>query len=327
MSFFTKKASLLTKLQGFTPANRDATVKLKNIATGQEVERKPFLDGTLTVRNLDPGMYEMVVRHPNLVNPIETKRIRLFPQKRPTYVPIRVPADLFRDNPIRDIPDADLSPVQQTATTVRTNLQPLESKGPGEVIRAEDWNTLVGAVSDLSGAVLELTELVTPQGHDHPEIAEKINEVQGNLQRFAEAFGKNVLELQRQLEAEQLEDSVSDFADKAGPDQSNGIRTKYANLLDNIKNNNQATTPVFTARLAHFGNQILADIQDVAANKGDGAEAFLADESVVAIQNVAMQYVDAGTQTQPDQELNTYRRTNTALKGRKFGLVRKGRGV
>ena len=322
MSVITRKASLLTKLQGFTAANRDATVTLKNIATGQEIERKPFLDGTLTVRNLDPGMYEMVVRHPNLIQPIESKRIRLFPQTRPTFVPVRVPADLFRDTPIRDIPDADLSPVQQQATNVRTNLEGLEGKAPGEVIRAEDWNTLVGAVSDLAGAVLELTELVSPQGHDHPEIAEKINEVQGNLQRFAEAFGKNVLELQRQLEAEQLEDSVSDFADRAGAGQSNQIRDKYRILLDGIKNNNQATTPVFTARLAHLGNQLLADIQDVAATKGDGADAFLADETVVAMQDVAMHYVDAGTQTKPESELNTYRRTNTALKGRKLGIIR-----
>lgn len=326
MSIFTKKASLLTKLQGFTPANRDATVMLKNIATGKEIQRKPFLDGTLTVRNLDPGMYEMVVRHPNLVLPIESKRIRLFPQARPTFVPIRVPPELFRDTPIRDIPDADLSPVQQQASTVRTNLEPLESKAPGEVIRAEDWNTLVGAVSDMAGAILELTELVAPQGHDHPEIAEKITQVQSNLQRFAEAFGKNLLELQRQLEAEQLEDSVSDFADRAGADQSPDIRQKYRVILDTIKNNNQSTTPVFTARLAHFGNQILGDIQEVAATKGDGADEFLQDEAIVSIQNVAIHYVDAGTQSQPDQELNTYRRTNTALKGRKFGLIRGRKG-
>ena len=326
MTNFAKKASLLTKLQGFTPANRDAVVTLKNISTGIEIERKPFLDGTLTVRNLDPGMYEMVVRHPNLVHPIESKRIRLFPQTRPTFVPVRVPADLFRDTPIRDLPDADLSPIQQQATTVRTSLQTLDGKAPGEVIRAEDWNTLVGAVSDLAGAILELTELVAPQGHDHPEIAEKITEVQGNLQRFAEAFGKNVLELQRQLEAEQLEDNISSLIDQAGEDQSPQLREKYAGILDILKNNNQATTPVFTAKLAHLGNQVLADIQKVAATKDDGGEAFLQEQSVVAIQNVAMQYVDAGTQTSPDQELTTYRRTNTALKGRKLGMVRKGKG-
>lgn len=326
MTNFVKKASLLTKLQGFTPANRDAVVKLRNISTGKEIQRKPFLDGSLTVRNLDPGMYEMVVSHPNLIQPIESKRIRLFPQTRPTYIPVRVPADLFRDTPIRDIPDADLGPVQQQTSTVRSQLEPLDGKAPGEVIRAEDWNTLVGAVSDLAGAVLELTELVSPKGHDHPEIAEKITEVQGNLQRFAEAFGKNVLELQRQLEAEQLEDSVEDLADRAGVDQSPGLRAKYADILANIKNNNQATTPVFTARLAHFGNQVLSDIQEVAASKDDGGDEFLQDEAVVALQNVALQYVDAGTQSLPDQELNTYRRTNTALKGRKFGNIRKGRG-
>src|SRR2546421_3671477 len=191
----TDKATFNLQLQGFPAANRDATVKLTNQATGQIIERKPFLDGSLQVRDVDPGLWQLVVRHPNLVNPIIQQPVRLFPQPTPTFIPIPVPADLFKDTPIRDIPDANLAPVQQAVTSVRDRARPLAVKGAGEVIRASDWNSLAGAVSDLAAAVLELTNLVSPKGHDHPEIAEKIDEVQGNLRRFAEAFGKSLVEL------------------------------------------------------------------------------------------------------------------------------------
>ena len=76
----------------FVSAARDATVKLVNQTTGAAVERKPFLDGTLLVRDLDPGMYEVEVRHPNLTQAVARQKVRLFPQPRPTVITIgRVP--------------------------------------------------------------------------------------------------------------------------------------------------------------------------------------------------------------------------------------------
>src|SRR5688500_5659717 len=153
------KGSFNIQLQGYTPANRDATVRLVNQSTGQVIERKPFLDGSLLVRDVDAGLYQLEVRHPNLITPIEQRPIRLIPQITPTFVPVIVPPELFRDTPIRDIPDKDLSPVQQAASSARAQLQPISSKAPGEVIRAADWNSLVDAVMDLANAVIELTQL------------------------------------------------------------------------------------------------------------------------------------------------------------------------
>ena len=81
------------QLTGYTPANRDAEVTLVEEVTGKEISRKPFLDGSLAVKNLTPGFYQVKVKHPNLINPIWTNRVRLFPQPRPTVITIPVPED------------------------------------------------------------------------------------------------------------------------------------------------------------------------------------------------------------------------------------------
>ncbi len=154
-------AGMNLKLQGYVPANRDATVKLRSIETGQVLERKPFLDGSLLVQDIEPGQWELEVSHPNLIQPIDKRVVRIFRQPQPTFVPVPVPAELFVDTPIRDIPDANLAPVQEAVAAARTLVQPLAVKTPGEAIRASDWNTLAGAVASLSTAVLELTRLVS----------------------------------------------------------------------------------------------------------------------------------------------------------------------
>jgi hypothetical protein len=180
-------ASFQFKMTGFPAANRDAVIQLVNESTGKTVERKPFLDGTLTVTDLDDGYYQMKVVHPNLVNPIIQKRIRLFPQIAPTVVPIPIPEKLFQDSPIRDIPDADLTPVQQTAATVKEQLAPIGSKTPGEAIKSADWNLLVNGVAELASAVTQHTQ------HDSPRAtiirkSGKDRRSQGNI-GASRAFG------------------------------------------------------------------------------------------------------------------------------------------
>ncbi len=310
------RATAFVQLQGFTPANRDATVKLVHEATGAVIERKPFLDGSLTVRDLEPGYYQLQVSHPNLVNLIDNRRIRLFPQPAPTLIPVPVPAALFRDTPIRDIPDADLGPVQSTATAVREQLRPLSAKGPGEAIRAADWNTLVDAVGDLAQAVLELTKLVAPQGHDHPEIAEKIDEVQGNVRRFAEAFGKSLVELRREIETEDLDKTVRNVLDlaQATPD----IRERLTSRLTDLRASTQTDTPNFTQKLANTGSLYLTTINELAQAQGAEADNFRANPEVQKLAGIAQTYFTAGTQTRPESELNVYQQSTRAAGGAKL---------
>jgi len=315
MMAISGKGSFNIQLQGYTPANRDATVRLVNQSTGQVIERKPFLDGSLLVRDIDPGMYQLQVTHPNLITPIDQRAIRLIPQITPTFVPVAVPPALFRDTPIRDIPDKDLTPVQQAATASRAQLQPISSKAPGEVIRAADWNALVDGVMDLANAVIELTHLVTPQGHDHPEIAEKIDEVQGNIRRFTESFGRSLLELRRDIETQRLRQNVENVLTAGGA--AADVRTRVIGRVATLEQTVQADTSLFTRNLTQAGNQLLTEINDLANQQGGEAQTFLQRPEVVQLTETARSYVQAGTQVRPEAELGTYNRTLSAsLRGR-----------
>lgn len=299
------KATFDIRLEGYAPANRDAVVELVNQATGQQVTRKPFLDGSLLVRDLDPGNWELTVRHPNLINAIDRRVVRLFPQPLPTRVPVIVSPDLFRDTPIRDIPDADVAPVQQTAGSVAANVAPLAGKAPGEVIRAEDWNVLAAAVTDLARSVGELARLVSPHGHDHPEIADKIGEVQGNIRRFTESFGQSLLELRREIESENLRRRVTDVLDLGGAPSA--VRDRVLERVTDLETRTQAPTPTWTNSLANHGNALIREVIELANAQEAGADDFLAAPGVSATMTILQSFAGARGQTKPEQELGVYR--------------------
>ncbi|CAN7556171.1 MULTISPECIES: hypothetical protein [unclassified Variovorax] len=308
------KAAFNFQLTGFPAANRDAEVTLTNTATGQTLKRSPFLDGSLVVRDLDPGLWEAKVTHPNLIQPLFTQKLRLFPQITPTLVPVRIPDVLFQDRPIRDVPDANLGPVQQAVTAARDSLTPVLGKAPGEAIRAGDWNTLASAVRDIADNVLQLTNLVSPRGHDHPEIADKIAEVQQNMRNFSEAFGKSLLELRRELEAEHFRRVLTGVLDEAQAPQA--TRDDLLGRVGRLSETLQADTAVFTSQLNNTGSRVLGAVADmVAANPALGASA-----QVQKMQAIAQQYTVSGTTTTADNELKIYNRTNTASGG-KLGTV------
>ncbi len=313
------KSSLILKLDGYPPANRDAVVQLFHPATGKKVTAKPFLDGSLTLRNLDPGPYEMTVTHPNLINPIATRNIRLFPQPMPTRVPVLVPPDLFRDTPIRDIPDADLAPVQEVAAAVADSVAPIAGKSPGEVIRAEDWNVLASAVADLARAVGELTRIVSPVGHDHPEIAAKIDEVQGNIRRFSDAFGRSLLELRREIESQNLRRRMDTVLDRGGA--SNVLRDRVNVRVAELEAGTQNPTPVWTATMASHGNAMIREIQDL-ADEQDTPDVFLSDTAVINTMILLETLATAGGKITPEEELLTYRTGAAKVGPALFGILR-----
>lgn len=309
------------QLQGFVPAFRDAEVTLLNPASGQSVTRTPFADGSLSVADLDPGLYQLKVTHPNLALPIFSQTVRLFPQNIPTLVPIPVPDTLFTNVTIAPVPQADLTPVQQSLTAVRDRTRPVVGKSPGEAIRADDWNTLAGAVADLASAVLALTNLVSPVGHAHPEIQTAITDVQGNLRTFAEAFGRSLLELRREIETEALRRNIDDVLNVAGSAASEDARTQIATRLGALSTSLQADSSVFTQNLTAAGQVLLTQVNNMSVASGEAGQAFLSNPSVVRLTQAATQYAQAGTQSAPANELLTYQRSAAAVGGAKFSYI------
>jgi hypothetical protein len=302
------------QLSGFPAANRDAQVTLTNTSTGETVTRNPFLDGSLTIRDLDPGLWNVKVTHPNVIAPIYSQTVRLFPQVIPTLVPIVIPPDLFQDTPIRTVPEANLGPVQQALTTIRDAIGPIQNKSPGEVIRASDWNSLASAVRDLAANVLQLTNLISPVGHTHPEIADKIAEVQQNLQNFAQAFGQNLLQLQRELETENLRQTLTTALDQAQASQA--VRDDLLGRVSSLNNVTQADPSVFTSQLSNTGNRVLSAMAGLVTAQ----PALATNPAVQKVQQISQQYVTGGTAVTADSEMKIYTRTTSAA-GNKLSTV------
>lgn len=303
------------QLNGYKAANRDAEITLVEEVTGTQTIRKPFLDGSLNIKNLDAGFYQVKVQHPNLINPIFTHRVRLFPQKIPTVISVPVPEDIFADTPIRDIPDADLGPVQQTIGAAMDSLSPIGNKVAGEVVRSSDWNILVGAVREFGSALQEITNLVAVRGHDHPEITEKIDQVQGNLLNFSEAYGKSLLQIQREIEALNMRRSIEDMYDRGQVPEPE--RRDVLERIDELSNNLELSTPVWTKKLSNAAGLVLSQVNSIASSQPD-PDIFIDDDQVQQVLAFATQYHNSGVQSSPESELNIYRKTNSLAKSSKF---------
>jgi hypothetical protein len=208
--------SLKLNILGFPAVNRDLLVELTDPTSGDVVKAgRPFLDGTLSLPQVPPGAYEIAIKHPNLPIPVIRQPIRVLPVGD-TNISLLIDPSRFRNTPIADIPDANLGPVRDAATTVQQSVQPLAAKRPGEAITSADWNALASSVGALAEAVSQLTRLVTPVGHNHPELETKIDEIQGNFTALLDTVTTAMTELQRQIQAERIRKQVVDVSDLVG---------------------------------------------------------------------------------------------------------------
>jgi hypothetical protein len=294
------KSTFQIQMQGFPAANRDATVQLVQEGTGQTIELKPYLDGSLTVRDLESGMYQVTVKHPNSMVPIYQNRVRLFDQVPPTYIPIAIDPGLFQ-NYLPKAHVADLSVVAKAASACRDQVRPVAGKAAGEVIRSSDWNALANAVNDLASAVVQLTGLVAPLGHNHPDLVDQINNIQDVLNGFGQTFGRAQLIMQRQIEVETFQ-GYSDkamAAGKATTQQQSRIDTKLKDLTDNL----DADSTTFTYKLTAAANTALQVVNELSTTAG---AAFLQNNDVKSLIALATKYATIGVQTDPGNEVGGY---------------------
>jgi hypothetical protein len=214
--------------------SRDMTVELTNQVTGEKKTVKPYSDGSIAVSNIADGRWRVKVTHPNIVFPLLDKDIQVF-KDRPTFTPLVIPENIFENTPIADIPDADLAPPQKKLDEVAESANRQAHKLAGQPIYADDWNELATALADTAAATRELSTLVSPRCHDHPEIVAKFEEVQRNIQKMYDAFGASLAQLQRQIQQLALQRKVDAALDKipsVTPEVRQGMNTAVATIAD-----------------------------------------------------------------------------------------------
>jgi len=173
---------------------------------------------------------------------------------------------------------------------------------------------LASAVRDLAANVLQLTNLISPIGHTHPEIADKIEQVQTNLTDFAQSFGQTLLQIERELETENLRQTLTAALDQAQASQA--TRDDLLGRVATLSSSTQADPIAFTSQLSNTGNRLLTSISSLVT-----ANPALADNaSVQKVQQIATQYAISGTATNAAAEMKIYKRT-TSVSGNKLATV------
>jgi hypothetical protein len=105
-----------------------------------------------------------------------------------------------------------------------------------------------------------------------------------------------------------------DVAGTVGP-----VRDRIIGRVADLETALQATPVEFSSKLAATGTVLSSEINDIAQSKGDGAADFLALPEVRTVMTLAQSLAGSGGQISAEEELNTYRRTGTALGKSKIG--------
>lgn len=290
--------------------NRDLDVELISEASGARKTVKPYLDGSVRIRDLEPGGWRVVVKHPNLVHSVLDRRIVVLPD-RPTYVPLQIPKDIFSNAAIRETPEEDLSPELGRLDEVVGKSDQQAKKIAGQPIFADDWNALAATVGDVARTTRDLAQKVSPIGHDHPELVEKLAELQANLERFFEVFGETVVQLQRQIQQLALRQQTEATLDKI-PDITPSQRDKFTKAIEKLAEVSDSRPDIYTREVKRVGEKLHAE---VLAAAGDN-EVLMADKQVTELLDVAREMSNTATVKDYKRELEAHKRIESAQSSR-----------
>lgn len=305
--------ALNLNILGFQAVNKDLRVEIRDVQTNQVVrEAKPFLDGTLSVGKINPGAYELTIKHPNLSLPVVRRPIRVLPNG-PTRVSVVIDPAMFRNTPIEDIPDADLSPVRQVAESVADSMAGLAGKRAGELIKVEDWNAMAAGLADLARAISELTRLVAPQGHNHPELERKFDEVTGNFRMAIEILNATLAELQRQIQSLRFRRTVADVLDRAAIDPTSGEGRQMLDLVERLERDVSKTPREFARTAREVGVELDTQLNVIIDRQADDTT-FIETPAVQEL-GQAVTILQKFDTMSYDSELAYFRQTDKILGG------------
>lgn len=314
--------NLTVSLLGFPMVNQELSVDVVNPVTRETVRTvTPFLDGTVRIPKIDPGAYELRVKHPNLSVPVIQRPIHVLPIGD-TNITLLLDPSKFRNTPIADIPEANLTPVADLSASTAETVAPLAAKTPGEAIRSADWNTLAGAVRDLANANVQLTQLVTPVGHDHVELNAKIEEMSNNFATLLDTMSQALAELQRQIQSLRLRKQLDDVFD--GPLSTIPLpkRNELFQLVDDLdlKVNDSPTSFAKAQRAA--ATQISAKL-DTLIDEQSATDPDVAAAPTIGKVNEAVNLLKNNRATNYSSEISFNRTVDRAVGGGALTAFRK----
>jgi hypothetical protein len=294
--------ALNLNILGFPVVNTELKVELRDPASREVVKTAtPFSDGSVRVPQLAAGAYELSVLHPNLPTPVLTRPIRVLPSGD-TTVSVLIDPSKFRFTPIEDIPDANLGPVRDTATSIAETVLPLTTKQPGEAIRAEDFNLMASSIRDLALGIAELTRLVSPLGHNHPELEAKFDEMTTNFQTLLNTLATAMAELQRQIQAQRVRKQIEDVLDRAEVDKTSTQGRGFLDLVDALDAKVVAAPTAFGRASRDTGVQLATQLEALIDQKAPEDPEFVTADTVKALTQ-SVDLLKAQRSTSYDAEL------------------------
>ena len=296
---------LTVNVLGFTAVNTDLKAQLRDVVTGAVIEERPlFRDGTARFPNVRPGQYDLHIIHPNMpLLPVVVRPIRTLPSG-PTKISILIDPKDFRNSAIEDIPDIDLTPLARTMDDIELAVQGLGNKKGGEAILASDWNSMAGSMALLARSVSELTRLVTPVGHNHPQYEKKLNELSSNFDQLVGTLSTSMAEIQRQLQIQRLEEVTTKALDEANVPAPS--RKVLQDRFDVLREKVTESPRVFAELLRNESAGIGETVQQITAAGG------IADKTRAALDTA---FEDAARFNPSDSasEIESHNRTNRKL--------------
>jgi hypothetical protein len=306
--------ALNLSIAGFPAVNRDLTIQVRDAVTQNIVKTAtPFSDGSVRIPQIAAGAYELTVVHPNLTLPILRRPIRVLPVGD-TRVSLLIDPSQFRNTAIADVPDANLGPLRDTFGSIAESIQPLTHKQPGEAIRAEDFNHLASAIGDIAAGVTELTRLVSPVGHNHPELEAKFDEVGTNFTTLLNTLSTAMAELQRQIQAQRVREQVLQVLDSAAVDKASPQGLSFLNLVDQL-DERVTEPPTRFGRVARdVGVQLQTNLEQLIDEKSAQNPEFV-DQPIVKDLSTATDLLKTQRATSYDAELAHHLLTDRTLGG------------
>jgi hypothetical protein len=113
----------------------------------------------------------------------------------------------------------------------------------------------------------ELAGIVSPIGHDHPELVAKLDEQASNLQRLYDVFGESVSQLQREVQILGLQNRVEDALNALPEAKRLTFRPQFLGLLQNLDGARGENPQNFTTRLQRIATDLAQLTQDATSDE------------------------------------------------------------